>query len=123
MESILCRHCSALRILRIQDTADGEFAVVKSALNNNLLRADSSAPEYREVRTSQQIVDFGNRHLTTPRAGAELKKRTFSNLLPATVLRQKEMDKEDPSDSRTIPGISSVYEIICQVTKTMCKAL
>ena len=86
-----------------------------SALNNNLLRADSSAPDYREVRTSQQIVDFGNRHLSTPRVDAELKKRTFSNLPPATILRQKEVDKEDPVDSKTIPGISNMYEIICQV--------
>ena len=101
--------------IKRQDTADGEFAVVKSALNNNLLRADSSAPDFEEVRTSQQIVDFGNQHLSTPRAGAELKRRTFSDLPPATVLRQKELDKEDPADSKTIPGISSVYEIICQV--------
>ena len=31
----------------------------------------------------------------------------------------QEMDKEDPSDSKTIAGISNVYEIICQVNKTV----
>ena len=87
---------------------------MKSALNNNLLRADSSAPDFQEVRTSQQIVDFGNRHLGTPRAGAEL----FSDLSPATVLMRKDIDKEDPNDSKTVKGISNVYEIICQVRKT-----
>ena len=91
---------------------------MKSALNNNLLRADSSAPDFQEVRTSQQIVDFGNRHLGTPRPGAELKKRIFSDLSPATVLMRKDIDKEDPNDSKTVKGISNVYEIICQVRKT-----
>ena len=104
--------------LNCQDTADGEFAVVKTALNNNLLRADSSADGYCEVKTSKQIVDFGNRHLGTPRAGADLRKRIFCDLPPDTVLRRKELDKEDPLNSKTVSGISNIYEIICQVSKT-----
>ena len=104
--------------LKCQDTADGEFAVVKTALNNNLLRADSSADGYCEVKTSKQIVDFGNRHLGTPRAGADLRKRIFCDLPPDTVLRRKELDKEDPLNSKTVSGISNIYEIICQVSKT-----
>ena len=92
---------------------------MKTALHSNLLRSDSSAPDYQEIRTSQQIVHFGNQHLGKPRASAELKKRIFTDLPPETVLSRKEMDKEDPSDSKTIPGISNVYEIICQVKITI----
>ena len=93
--------------------------MVKTALNNNLLRSDSSAPDYQEIRTSGQIVSFGNKHLGNPRAGAAMKKRIFTDLPPEVVLRRKEIDKEDPCDSKTISGISNVYEIICQVKKTV----
>ena len=103
----------------VEDTADGEFSVVKTALINNLLRSDSSAPNFQEIRTSKQIVSFGNQHLANPRASAELKKRIFTDLPAETVLGRKNLDKEDPSDGKTIAGISNVYEIICQVETTI----
>ena len=99
-----------------QDTADGEFSVVKTALNQHLLRSDSSAISYAEVTTSKEIVDFGKMYLSTPRARAGLKERIFMDLSPDTVLRRKEEDSKDPADSKTIQGISSKFEIICQVT-------
>ena len=37
------------------------------------------------------------------------------NLPPETILRKKEKDKENPEDSKTLVGISSQFEIICQV--------
>ena len=89
---------------------------MKTALNQHLLRSDSTAPTYTEVTTSQQICDFGNKHLNKPRSGAGLKERIFSDLLPATVLGRKEQDSEDSTDSKTIHGIKSVFEIICQVS-------
>ena len=89
---------------------------MKTALNQHLLRSDSTAPTYTEVKTSQQIVDFGNKHLSKPRSTAGLKEQVFSELLPATVLRRKELDSEDPTDSKTLHGIKSVFEIICQVS-------
>ena len=89
--------------------------MVKTALNSNLLRSDSSAPDYQEIRTSSQIVSFGNQHLATPRSGAELTRRIFTDLPPETVLTRKSVDKQDPMDSKTLSGISNVYEVICQV--------
>ena len=89
--------------------------MVKTALNNHLLRADSSAPGYCEVDTSLQVVAFGNAHLAKPRYTSGIKERIFSDILPATVERRKALDKEDPLDSKTISGISNVFEIICEV--------
>ena len=99
----------------MQDTADGEFAVVKNALYHHLLRSFSSAEDYSEPLSSQQIVQFGNAHLGTPNVTSKLSLRVFSNLLPETVISRKEEDKDDPADGKTLPGISNVFEIICQV--------
>ena len=73
--------------------------MVKTALNNHLLRADSSAPGYCEVDTSLQVVAFGNAHLAKPRYTSGIKERIFSNILPATVERRKALDKEDSGHS------------------------
>ena len=80
-----------------------------------MLRSFSSAEDYSEPLSSQQIVEFGNAHLGTPNASSQMSLRLFSNLLPETVLSRKEEDNADPSDGKTLPGISSVFEIICQV--------
>ena len=99
----------------MQDTADGEFAVVKTALNSHLLRSNSSADDYSENLSSKQIADFGNAHLGTPNASSDMSLRVFRDLLPTTVMSRKEQDKQDPADGKTLSGISSVFEIICQV--------
>ena len=44
----------------MQDTAVGEFAVVKTALNSHLLQSYSSADDYSENLSSKQIADFGH---------------------------------------------------------------
>ena len=98
-----------------QDSADSEFAVVKTALNNHLIRADSSASDYCEIDTSEQVVTFGKNHLGQPRPNSGIKERIFFDLPPATIQRRKELDKEDPLDSKTLSGIASVFEIICEV--------
>ena len=74
-----------------------------------------TAEDYSEPLSSQQIVQFGNAHLGTPNVTSKLSLRVFSNLLPETVISRKEEDKDDPADGKTLPGISSVFEIICQV--------
>ena len=79
------------------------------------LRADSSAGDYREINTSEEVVTFGNSHLGQPRPTSGIKKRVFFDLPHATIERRKEMDKENTLDSKTLLGISSVYEIICEV--------
>ena len=81
------------------------------------MRADSSAPGYREIDTSLQVVAFGNAHLAQPRSSSGIKERIFSDLLPATVGIRKELDSEDPLDSKTLSGISNVFEIICEVKR------
>lgn len=89
--------------------------MVKTALNSHLLRSYSSADDYSENLSSKQIVDFGNAHLGTPNASSDMSLRVFRDLLPETVLSRKEQDKADPAEGKTLSGISSVFEIICQV--------
>ena len=89
--------------------------MVKTALNSHLLHSYSSADDFTENLSSQQIVDFGNAHLGQPNASSDLTLRVFRDLLPETVMTRKEQDQQDPSDRKTLPGISNVFEIICQV--------
>ena len=80
-----------------------------------MLRSYSSAEDYTENLSSKQIVDFGNAHLGKPNASSDLTLRVFHDLLPETVISRKEQDKQDSADRKTLPGISNVFEIICQV--------
>ena len=89
--------------------------MVKTALNSHLLRSYSSADDFSENLSSKQIADFGNAHLGTPNASSDMSLRVFRDLLPETVMSRKEQDKQDPADGKTLSGISSVFEIICQV--------
>ena len=105
-----------------KDTADGEFSVVKTALNQHLLRSDNSSSHYTEVKTSKQIKEFGEKHLSSPGTKAGIKERVFLDLLPDTILQKKEEDSKNPNQDKTLQGISSQYEIICQVSK-QCKTM
>ena len=63
--------------------------MVKTALNNHLLRADSSSATFTEVKTSKQIRDFGQKYLSSPGPRTSTKERVFLDLLPETVLRSE----------------------------------
>ena len=94
------------------NATDGELAVVKTARNSHLLQSYSSAGDYSENLSSKQIADFGNAHLGTHKASSNKSLRVFRNLLPKTVMSRT---KEDPEDGKMFSGISSAFEIICQV--------
>ena len=96
--------------------------MVKTALNQHLLRSDSSSSHYTEVKTSKQIKEFGEKHLSSPGTKAGIKERVFLDLPPDTILKKKEEDSKNPNQAKTLHGISSQYEIICQVSK-QCKTM
>ena len=99
--------------------ADGEFAVAKTAINEYLLRADSTSASYQEIKDSQSVVEFGKKNLSCPGKRAGIKERCFYNLDPKVVLDKKEEDKKKPEDGKTSDGISSKFEYICQVQKAI----
>jgi hypothetical protein len=88
---------------------------VKTAIMQYLLRSDSTAVSYQEIKDSLSVVQFGKRHLSKPGKRADLKERIFLNQNPQDVLQKKEADKKKPEDGKTIAGISSRFEYICKV--------
>ena len=105
-------------IILFQDTADGEFAVVKTALHRYMLRSDVNSPDYLEVKDSASLQQFGQRFLKTPGSRSQLKIREFIDLNPDEVLRRKARVEDD--DSRTLAGISSKFQYICKVWIITC---
>jgi hypothetical protein len=106
------------RYYLFQDTADGEFAVVKTALYRYMLRSDVNSPDYLEVKDSASLQQFGQRFLQTPGSRSQLKIREFIDLKPEEVLSRKA--KVEDEDSRTLAGISSKFQYICKVWIIIC---
>ena len=95
----------------IQDTADGEFSVVKTALHRYMIRSDVNSPSYIEVKDSATLQQFGQRHLSSPGSRSNLDSRDFIDLLPDEILARK----ESMSQAKTIAGISTKFEYVCKV--------
>ena len=108
-------------MILFQDTADGEFAVVKTALYRYMVRSDVNSPDYLEVKDSASLQQFGQRFLKTPGSRSQLKMREFIDLKPDEVLRRKA--KVEDEDSRTLAGISSKFQYICKVKIIICLIL
>ena len=84
-----------------------------------LLRSDSTAVSYQEIKDSLSVVQFGQKHLAKPRNKADLKERFFLDQNPQDVLLKKEEDRNKPEDGKTIAGISSKFEYICKLRKIL----
>ena len=89
----------------VQDTADGEFSVVKTAIARYLKRSDKDSPYYIEVKDSSSV----KKHLSSPSSKTGIQARLFTNISPSVFLERK---KESPD---TIAGISKKYQYMCEV--------
>ena len=93
----------------VQDTADGEFSVVKTAIARYLKRSDKDSPYYIEVKDSSSVIEFCKKHLSSPSSKTGIQARLFTNISPSVFLERK---KESPD---TIAGISKKYQYMCGV--------
>ena len=100
-----------LNICLFQDSADGEFSVLKTALYRYMIRSNIDAADYLEVKDSASLQQFGDRFLKIPGSRSQLKLRIFMNLLPEEVLARK----NEVGESKTLAGISSKFQYICKV--------
>ena len=89
--------------------------MVKTSLNQHLLRSDVSPASYQEIKNSESVVNFGKKYLSVPGIRAGIKERVFLDQNPSEVLNKKEEDGKKPEEGKTISGISSKFEYICKV--------
>ena len=84
----------------IQDTADGEFSVVKTPIARYLARSNASSLDYVEVKDSKSVVKFFTRQLSNPSRKNGIQDQTR----PEVFLLRKE---EALSKVKTLAGIST----------------
>ena len=92
-----------------QDTADGEFSVIKTAIARYLKRSDKDSPYYIEVKDSNSVIEFCKKHLSNPGSKTGIQGRLFTSISPSVFLERK---KESPD---TFAGISKKYQYMCGV--------
>jgi hypothetical protein len=80
-----------------------------------MIMSDINSPDYLEVKDSSSLKEYGERFLSSPGPKAQLKSRQFVDLLPQEVLARK----DDIDDTRTLEGISSKFQYICKVKKSL----
>ena len=90
-----------------QDTADGEFARVKTRHAMHVARHPVG---HVGVKDSQTFTDFGNQQMSVPGQKSKLKSRTFINLQPESVLSRK----SEIGKVITLAGIKSKFHYVCQ---------
>ena len=91
---------------------DGEFSVVKTALHRYMIQSDVNSTDYLEVKDSETLKEYGEKHLAKPGSKSRLQSRHFVNLLPEEILARK---TEVVDGGRTLDGISSKFQYICKV--------
>ena len=102
--------------MRFQDNADIEFSVIKTAIARYLKRSNTDSPDYIEIKDSKSVVEFCRQHLLIPSKKADLQKRIFKNIPPEVFLERKD---ETPDKIKTLAGISTKYQYICEVVNKM----
>ena len=70
--------------------------MVKTSLNQHLLRSDISSASYQEIKNSESVVNFGKKYLSVPGSRAGIKERIFLDQIPSEVLKKKEEDGKKP---------------------------
>ena len=98
----------------MQDTADGEFSVVKTAIARYLARCNSSSPDYIEVKDSRSVALFGMKYLSKPSSKNGIQERVFIDIKPETFLLRKEQASDKIG---TLAGISRKFQYVCEVYK------
>ena len=99
-------------ICYLQDTADGEFSVVKTAISRYLVRGNKDASDFIEVKDAESVVKFCSRHLSAPKSRLGIRERFFTTIAAQVFLQRKD---EALDKVKTLAGISSRYQYICEV--------
>lgn len=84
----------------------------KTAIARYLRRSNIDSPEYIEIKNSASVAEFGKRYLSKPSSKTGIQKRLFKNIQPAVFLERKQ---EAPDKVKTLAGISTKYQYICEV--------
>ena len=87
---------------------------MKTLIARYLKRSNKDATDYIEVKDSASVVEFCKRHISSPSSKTGIKKRFFTNILPAVFLERKE---EAADKVKTLAGISTKYQYICEVIR------
>ena len=62
--------------------------MVKTSVNQYLLRSDSSSTSYQEINNSESVVNYGKKYLSVPGIRAGIKERVFLDQIPSEVLKK-----------------------------------
>ena len=89
---------------------------MKTAIARYLSRSSSEATDYIEIKDSRSVVEFCSAHLSSPRSATGIQERLFTNIEPQTFLNRKD---EGKSKVKTIAGISTKYQYVCQVLSNL----
>ena len=63
-----------------QDSADGEFAVVKTSIARYLQHSNTDAIDYIEIKDSASVVKYGRQFLSQPSEKSTMKVRYFDDI-------------------------------------------
>lgn len=88
---------------------------MKTAIARYLARSNSSSPDYIEVKDSKSVVRFCTRQLSNPSSKTGIQERIFTDIKPEVFLLRKE---QASSKVKTLAGISTKYQYVCEVIKT-----
>lgn len=69
------------------------------------------ATDFIEVKDSSSVVDFCTAHLSKPRSATGIQARIFTDIRPEVFLQRK----EETDKVKTLPGISTKFQYLCQV--------
>ena len=97
----------------MQDTADGEFSVIKTAIARYRKQSDMTAADYLEVKDSASVTLFGEKFLSRPSERSKLQARYFDNIPQDTFLARKATRTKVV---KTLTGISTKFQYFCQVS-------
>ena len=88
----------------------------KTAIARYLRRSDINSPDYIEIKNSASVTLFGKRYLSNPGSKTGIQKRHFTSIQPEVFLERKQ---EAPDKVKTLAGISTRYQYICEVNTTI----
>ena len=89
-----------------KDSADTEFARVKTALTQYRKLSNVESQDYMEIKNSRDVEIFGNKYLSKPKCSKEMVKRTFLDLSKVEIENYKNTFQK----SKTIEGITRKYQ-------------